>query len=73
MYGRGPFLPPPQTHFSHWISHPIEKKIKKIKYMRERENRRLVADEPVEFEKEPVEVHQGFRRIADRARGNYRI
>ena len=41
--------------------------------MRERENRRLVADEPVEFEKEPVEVHQGFRRIADRARGNYRI
>ena len=27
----------------------------------------LVADEPVEFEKQPVEVHQDFRRITYRS------
>ena len=34
-------------------------------------NRRLVTDEPVEFEKEPVEVGD-FRRITDQFRGIYR-
>ena len=36
------------------------------------ENRQLVTDEPVEFEKEPVEV-QDCRRITDHFRGIYRI
>ena len=36
------------------------------------ENRRLVADEPVEFEKSPVEV-QDCREITDHFRGIYRI
>jgi hypothetical protein len=35
-----------------------------------RENRQLVTDEPVEFEKYAVEVVQDFRKIADRFRGN---
>ena len=35
-----------------------------------RENRQLVTDEPVEFEKEPVEV-QDFKRITDHFRGIY--
>ena len=34
------------------------------------ESRRLVTDEPVEFEKEPVEVPD-FRRISDHFRGIY--
>jgi hypothetical protein len=33
------------------------------------ENWQLVTDEAVEFEKEPVEVHQDFRRITDHFRG----
>ena len=36
------------------------------------ENRQLVTDEPVEFEKQPVEV-QDFRRITDHFRGIYGI
>ena len=36
------------------------------------EKRQLVTDEPVEFEKEPVEV-QGCRKITDHFRGIYRI
>ena len=35
------------------------------------ENRRLVADEPVEFEKQPVQV-QDLRRIMVHFRGIYR-
>ena len=35
-------------------------------------NRQLVADEPVEFQKLPVEVGD-FRRITDCFRGIYRI
>jgi hypothetical protein len=31
-------------------------------------NRRLVADEPVEFEKQPVEV-QDFKKLTNRFRG----
>ena len=31
-------------------------------------NRRLVADEPVEFEKSPVEVVQDFTRFTDHLR-----
>jgi hypothetical protein len=37
------------------------------------ENRKLVIDEPVEFEKQPVEVHQDCRKITDHFRGIYRI
>ena len=37
------------------------------------ENRQVVTNELVEFEKEPVEVHQDFREITDRFRGIYRI
>ena len=37
-----------------------------------RENRHIVADEPVEFEKWPVEV-QDFRKFTDHFRGIYRI
>ena len=29
------------------------------------ENQQLVTDEPVEFEKSPVEVHQDCRKITD--------
>ena len=36
------------------------------------ENWQLVTDEPVEFEKEPVEV-QDCRKITDHFRGIYRI
>ena len=36
------------------------------------ENRQLVTDEPVEFEKEPVGVEDG-RKITDHFRGIYRI
>ena len=36
------------------------------------ENRLLVTDEPVEFEKQPVEV-QDFRKITDHLRGIYTI
>ena len=36
------------------------------------ENRQLVTDEPVEFEKELVEV-QDCRKIPDHSRGIYRI
>ena len=36
------------------------------------ENRHLVTDEPVEFEKEPVEV-QDCRQITNHFRGIYRI
>ena len=36
------------------------------------ENRPLITDEPVEFEKLPVEV-QDFRKIADHFRGIYGI
>ena len=36
------------------------------------ENRRLVTDEPVEFEKQPVEA-QDYRKIDDHFRGSYRI
>ena len=36
------------------------------------ENRHLVTDEPVEFEKEPVEV-QDCRKSTDHFRGMYRI
>ena len=36
------------------------------------ENRQLVTDEPVGFEKLPVEV-QDFRKITNRFRGIYRI
>ena len=36
------------------------------------ENRQLVIDEPVESEKQPVEVQDG-RRITDHFRGIYRI
>ena len=36
------------------------------------ENRHLVTNEPVEFEKEPVEV-QDCRKITDHFRGIYRI
>ena len=35
-------------------------------------NRQLVTNEPVEFEKQPVEVH-GSRKITDRFKGIYRI
>ena len=35
-------------------------------------NQRLVTDEPVEFEKSPVEVGD-FRRITDRFKGIYKI
>ena len=38
----------------------------------DRENRRLVTDEPVEFEKYPVDVQDG-RRITDHFRGICRI
>jgi hypothetical protein len=34
-------------------------------------NRRLITDEPVKFEKSPVEVGD-FRRITDHFRGIYR-
>ena len=37
-----------------------------------RENRHLVPDEPVEFEKQPVEV-QDCRKITDHFGGIYRI
>ena len=37
------------------------------------ENRQLVTDEPVEFEKEPVEVHQDCRISTGHFRGIYRI
>ena len=37
-----------------------------------RENRQLVTNEPVEFEKQPVEV-QDFRRITDHFRGIHGI
>ena len=37
-----------------------------------RKNWQLVTDEPVEFEKEPVEVG-AFRRITDHFRGIYSI
>jgi hypothetical protein len=37
-----------------------------------RENRQLVTDELVEFEKSPVEI-QDFRRITDHFRGIYGI
>ena len=38
------------------------------------ENRQLVTDEPVEFEKQPVEVHQDYcGKITDRFRGVHRI
>ena len=37
-----------------------------------RENRQLVTYEPVEFEKQPVEV-QDWRKITDHFRGIYRI
>ena len=37
------------------------------------ENRQLDTDEPVEFEKKPVEVHQDCRKITDHFRGIYRI
>jgi hypothetical protein len=30
------------------------------------ENRQLVTDEPVEFEEQPIEVHQDCMRITDR-------
>ena len=36
------------------------------------ENRQLVTDEPVEFEKQPAEV-QTFRKITDHFRGSHRI
>ena len=36
------------------------------------ENRQLVTNEPVEFEKQPVEVHE-CRKIIDPSRGSYRI
>ena len=36
-------------------------------------NRRLVADEPVEFEKQPVEVHRDLRKFTHHFRGIYRI
>ena len=36
------------------------------------ENWQLVTNEPVEFEKQPVEV-QDCRKITDHFRGNYRI
>ena len=36
------------------------------------ENRQLVSDEPVEFEKYPVEV-QNCRKITDHFKGIYRI
>ena len=37
------------------------------------ENHQLVTDEPVEFQKPPVEVHQDCRKITDHCRGIYRI
>jgi hypothetical protein len=37
-----------------------------------RENQQLVTDEPVEFEKKPVEI-QDCKKITDRFRGIYRI
>jgi hypothetical protein len=37
------------------------------------ENRQLVTDELVEFEKEQVEIHQDCRKITDHSRGIYRI
>ena len=36
------------------------------------ENRQLVTNEPVDFEKKPVEV-EDFRKITDHFRGIYRI
>ena len=36
-------------------------------------NRHLVTDEPVEFEKWPVEVHQDCSKITDHFRGIHRI
>jgi hypothetical protein len=36
------------------------------------ENRQLVTNEPVEFEKDAVEA-QDCRKITDRFRGNYRV
>ena len=36
------------------------------------ENRQLVTDEPVEFEIQPVEVHQDCRKFTDQFRGMYR-
>ena len=38
-----------------------------------KENRQLVSDEPVEFEKSPVEVHQDCRKRTDHFRGIYGI
>ena len=37
------------------------------------ENRHRVTDEPVEFEKQPVEAHQYCRKITDRFTGICRI
>ena len=37
------------------------------------ENRQLVTNELVEFEKYPVEVHQDCRKITNHFRGIYRI
>ena len=37
------------------------------------EHQQLVTDEPVEFEKQPVEVHQDYMKITDHCRGMYRI
>ena len=36
------------------------------------ENRQLVTNEPIEFEKTPVEV-QDYKKITDHFRGIYRI
>jgi hypothetical protein len=36
------------------------------------ENRQLVATEPVEFEKYPVEAHQDCRKITNHFRGIYK-
>ena len=35
------------------------------------ENRQLVTDEPIEFEKQPVQVHD-YMKITDHPRGSYR-
>ena len=42
------------------------------KVIQQGENRQLVTDVPVEFQKYPIQI-QGFRKITDQSRGIYRI
>ena len=53
------------------VTRPLARVLSRPNLCPGRKNQRLVADEPVEFEKQPVEV-QEFMKFSDQFKGIYR-